>query len=123
MKNYGIGNTFPTSLIRRTVTISPIDKDFFDECIKSYALHSYWGHANTIAAANQFLGVDVTPPSERRAIVLNKFNLPMLDGVLLDGVVVVSPTYVKGYRPPEGEVASPDKIVDWQLLLVAYEYD
>lgn len=121
MKNYGIGNTFPTSLIRRTVTIRPIDKDFFDKCIKSYALlHSYWGHANTIAAANQFLGVDVTPPSERRAIVLDAVNLPTLDGVLLDCIVVVSPTYVKGYRPAEGEVSSPDKILDWQLLLVEF---
>lgn len=121
MKNYGIGNTFPTSLIRRTVTIRPIDKAFYASLVSSDAkLHSYWGHANTIAAANQFLGVDVTPPSARRAISLNSDNLPMLDGVLLDGIIVVSPTYVSGYRPAEGEVSSPDKIVAWQLLLVEF---
>ena len=119
--NLGIGNTFPTSLIRRTVTIHPIDKAFYASLVSSNVkLHSYWGHANTIAAANEFLGVDVTPPSERRAIVLDNFNLPTLDGVLLDGIVVVSPTYSKGYRPAEGEVSTPDKIVDWQLLLVKF---
>ena len=121
MKNYGIGNTFPTSLIRRTVTIHPIDKAFYASLVSSNAkLHSYWGHANTIAAANQFLGMDVTPPSERRAIALNEEKRPMLDGVLLDGIIVVSPTYVTGYRPAEGEVSSPDKILDWQLLLVEF---
>lgn len=120
MSNYGIGNTFPTSLIRRTVTIRPLDKDFFDEFVKKHTLHSYWGHANTIAAANDFLGVDVTPPSARRAIVLTSDNLPTLDGVLLDGIIVVSPTYVAGYRPAEGEVSSPDKIMCWQLLYVEF---
>ena len=120
MKNYGIGNTFPTSLIRRTVCIKPIDKDYLGILVGESNLHSYWGHPNTIEAAKNFLGFDVTPPSARRAIVLTSDNLPTLDGVLLDGIIVVSPTYAAGYRPAEGEVSSPDKIMCWQLLYVEF---
>ncbi len=120
MTNYGIGNTFPMSLARRYCTITPIDKSVLDALSSGAILHSYWGHSNTIEAANAFLGINVTPPRERRAIVLNSNKYPTLDGVLLDGIIVVSPTYVDGYRPAEGEISSPDKILDWQLLFVNF---
>lgn len=117
-KNYGIGNTYPSTLVRRATVQIPISKEYFLTLAEGATLHSFWGHSNTIQAAKAFMGIDVTPIIERPAIVLNADNLPTLFGVLLDGVFVISPTYAKGYRPAEGKVASPEEIVDWQILLV-----
>jgi hypothetical protein len=117
-KNYGIGNTYPSTLVRRAIVQIPISKEYFLSLIDGANLHSFWGHGNTIQAAKAFIGIDVTPKEERPAIVLNADNLPTLFGILLDGVFVISPTYAKGYRPAEGKVASPEEIIDWHILYV-----
>lgn len=115
-----LGNTYPPALVRRQVLVTPISieearalvyGEFFQQFI------SYWGHANTIVAANALLGVDVTPETDRPAITLNEEGFPTLNGKVADKVVVLSPNYAPGYRPQEGEITPPEKIIGWQALL------
>ena len=120
MKTIGIGNTFPPSLIRRRTTFTPIVLDDMHRIIQGKNLQSFWGHANTIAAANAVLGFDVTPPTARRAVVLDNENYPTLDNVRLSAIIVCSPSYRPGYRPAEGAVSAETDIVGWQVLLVEF---
>lgn len=111
-----LGNTFPPALIRRKITVTPISIEVARELLAD-GFQSYWGHANTIITANALLGVNVTPETERPALLLNADNLPTLDGKVANKVVVLSPNYAPGYRPPEGEITPPEKILGWQALL------
>lgn len=115
-----LGNTYPPALIRRKITVTPISIEVARELLAD-GFQSYWGHANTIITANALLGVNVTPETERPALLLNADNLPTLDGNLADKVVVLSPNYASGYRPQEGEITPPEKIIGWQALLWDFE--
>ena len=115
MEKILVGNTFPVALIRRRVLISPVSVAQAKAMLKNFA--SFWGHANTLAAAKEQLGVDVAPKTERPAIQLGEDNFPILDGELFRKVLVLSPSYANGFRPAIGEEVSSDKIVGWQCLL------
>ena len=111
-----VGSAFPLSLIRRRVVIQPCSLTEVREEIKSRPFASFWGHANTLAAANAMLGADVTPRTERPAVALDPDQFPALDGVSYRECFILSPDYAPGFRPKVGEELGPDKIAGWQAL-------
>jgi len=86
---------------------------------------SFWGHANTLAAAEAILGFDRTPGEQRPALRLNEAQLPVLrkgdTEVAFSEVWVLSPTYAPGYRPEIGAEVPIDKIIAWQVLRITFE--
>lgn len=82
--------------------------------------HSFWGHLNTLKIANEILGFDVSPIEERIAVKLNEDSLPVLAGKAFTECWVLSPDYVKGFRPKIGEEVEPEKIVGWQVLKIKW---
>ncbi len=115
-----LGNTFSLTLVNRPVRIEPIALDDLRGRLVQGKVCSFWGHANTLAAANQILARDVTPVIERPALELSKDGLPCLDGVEFSECYVLTPQYRPGFRPAIGvEVTSAD-IVGWQALKITW---
>ncbi len=111
-----IGNSYPLSLVRCEVTIRPETRARLKETMGKRVIHSFWGHANTLAAATAFAGVDLTPATERPALALTPDGLPTLDGVVFRECWVLSPDYAPGFRPRVGEEVPEDVIEGWQVL-------
>ena len=118
MKKILVGNTYPPALIRRKVQITPISIEQAQSLLNS-GFVSFWGHTNTLAAARDQLGVDVTPKTDRPAIVLDDDNFPTCQGTTVSHVLVLSPTYIPGFRPEIGskEEIPAEKVIGWQCLL------
>jgi len=116
-----IGSTYPLTLIRRKVSIAPQPIEALQEEIRSRPINSFWGHNNTLAAAEQLLGAGVKPNSERPAISLDADYYPCLDGECFRECWVMSPDYVQGFRPNIGEEVTTDKIIGWQILKITWE--
>lgn len=116
-----IGSAFPLSLIRRRVVIELCELDWVRGELKNRPFASFWGHANTLAAASAMLGVDITPRTERPAVALDPDQFPALDGVSYRECFILSPDYAPGFRPKVGEELGPDKIADWQALRMRWE--
>lgn len=119
MKTILLGNTFPLTLVRRECRITPIGVEEAKDLL-SLGFVSFWGHANTAAAAQSQLGVDVNPKTERPALVLDKDGLPGLDGVHTNTVLVLSPRYRQGFRPAIGVEVSEEDIEGWDPLLIVF---
>ena len=115
-----IGNSFPLSLIRRSVHIEPIDREELLAAIKGREIVSFWGHANTLSAANGWLGVDLTPKTERPALCLSDDKLPQLDGVEYKTCFILSPDYRSGLRPAIGSEVDAVDILGWQVLKISW---
>jgi hypothetical protein len=116
-----LGNSFPLSLVRRRVVLEPAQPGALREALHARGWKSFWGHANTLAAAGDWLGVDVTPESERPALTLDASGLPMLGGRSYGEVWLLSPEYPEGFRPRVGEEVSPAQISDWRVLRMEFE--
>lgn len=115
-----IGNTFPLSLIRRRVVIEMSTRDVLLSELKDHRVKSFWGHGNTLGAVNAWLGIDVTPETERPALSLNLEDYPQLDGEAFRQCFVLSPDYRSGYRPAIGVEVSPEDILGWQILKLTW---
>ena len=115
-----IGNTYPFNLIRRPARIAPIAADEARRLLAD-GFVSYWGHENTLKVASDYAGVDLTPPTQRPALVLDGENLPSYNGVSTGRVLVLSPEYVPGFRPAIGVEVEAGQILGWQWLLVEFE--
>ena len=116
-----IGNSFPLSLIRRSVSIDPFPTDELRLHLENARLHSFWGHENTLHAASQWLGVDLAPKTERPVVVLSDDGLPQLDSLIFNECFILSPDYRLGFRPVIGaEVASED-IISWTVLKITWK--
>ena len=113
-----VGNAFPLSLVRRAVRITPQQSDAFPRDAKVF---SFWGHSNTLPHVNAFLGLDLTPASERVALSLNGDLLPQLLGEVFRECWIISPNYTENFRPRIGEEISAEKISSWTLLKVVWE--
>lgn len=116
-----IGSTFPLSLVRRRVVIEPLEQERVRLELQCRPFASFWGHVNTLAAANSMLGADVTPRTERPAVALDPNQFPALDGVSYRECFILSPDYAPGFRPKVGEELGPDKIAGWQALRMRWE--
>ena len=119
--NILIGNSFPLPLIRRAVRISLATRQELLQAAAGRPVASFWGHANTLAAARQWLGMDLTPATERPALALSPEQLPMFDGQVYRECYVLSPDYRPGFRPAIGVEVSPQDIIGWQLLHLTWE--
>lgn len=116
-----IGNSFPLSLIRRPVRMFPCSQEELKNALVSGEIVSYWGHRNTLAAANALLGYDLTPRSDRPVVRLTADFLPELEGIKFKECWIVSPNYSSDFRPAIGEEIPPEKIASWQCLKIIFE--
>ena len=116
-----LGNTFPLSLIRRCVAIRPARLAELHERTADQGVVSFWGHANTSAAAEAILGFNPTPKTDRPAVTLDENLLPMLEGMTFYEVWVLSPDYVQGLRPLAGKEVTPAQITGWQVLRITFQ--
>ncbi len=123
MKSFLVGNSFPLSLIRRKVVIEEATMEEFKEVCHEGKLHSFWGHENTRAAAEEVLGVSVKPKEERPAVTLTAEGFPTLDGEVFEVCYVLSPNYRGAFRPKIGEEVSSEQIASWHLLKMIWSED
>ncbi len=119
-QSFLIGNAFPLSLIHKKTTIFPESIDSLHFSLKNYKWESFWGHANTLEIANSILGEDLTPKTERPAIVLDDALLPSLNGQSYSTCWILSPNYTPGFRPSPNTEVSPDKILSWHVLRMTW---
>jgi hypothetical protein len=115
-----LGNSFPLSLIRRRVEIKPVGVESLREELDGREVASFWGHANTLSAARQVLGRDVTPSSERPVLALTPEGLPTLQGVVFHECWILSPNYASGFRPAVGEEVKMEVVTGWQVLKITW---
>ena len=111
-----VGNSFPLTLIRRSVNIKPAVLEQFLDHARHSKIYSFWGHKNTLTAAKEFSGLDVGPSTDRPVLTLSDEGFPMLDGMIFRQCWVLSPDYRSGFRPAVGEEVETDDIIDWQIL-------
>ena len=117
-----IGNSFSLTLIRRSeVRIVECSLGELQAAVRAGAeVYSFWGHANTLAAAERVVGFSLRPKTERPALVCAADGRPMFDGEIFDVCWVLSPDYVSGHRPPIGTEVDDSKIVGWKLLKLTW---
>jgi len=116
-----LGDSWPMTLIRRPVQIEPISIDNLRSWLALGGdFYSFWGHQNTIAAANRLLGVDVTPKTERPAVELTHEGLPTFEGEVFWWAYILNPDYRPGFRPQIGQEVGEEDITGWTCLRVTY---
>ena len=115
-----IGNSFPLSLIRRAVKITPCPLAELTALLPEAKIVSFWGHSNTLAAVNSLLGYDLTPEEQRPVLGLSANNLPRYADNDFTECWVLSPDYYGDFRPAIGEDVPPEKIKSWQCLKVTF---
>ncbi|MFA6929692.1 MAG: hypothetical protein WCT05_05150 [Lentisphaeria bacterium] len=116
-----IGNSFPLSLIRRVVLIRPSSQRELREALTGRRVVSFWGHANTLLAASQYAGCDLTPSRERPTVRLSAECYPCFAAEIFRECWVLSPDYVGNFRPGVGEEVPAEKILGWQVLRLEWD--
>ena len=117
-----IGNSFPLSLVRRArVVVEEQGFAALKEALQDAQAASFWGHSNTLAAAEKVAGVSLAPRTERPALVLSREGLPVLDGETFDKCWLLSPDYRAGLRPEIGAEVAPEGILDWHVLKLTWQ--
>ncbi len=117
-----IGNSFPLSLIRRRVVVEPCPlADLTARLADGEAIASFWGHANTLAAAETLTGRSLKPATERPTLALSPDGLPTLQGHSFRECWILSPDYSENFRPKIGEEVPAEKIRSWQVLRMEWE--
>ena len=116
-----ISNSFPFALIRRKVTVTPVPLSTLCNILHSCDIVSAWGHANTLELANEIVGAELTPQSDRPVITLTEEYFPSLAGRTFTECWLLSPDYTQGFRPKIGEEVPPEAIAGWQVLLLKWE--
>lgn len=115
-----IGNSFPFNLIDRCATITVVEREEFLQQSRGCALHSFWGHANTLEAVERFTGMELTPAVARPVLTLSEQNLPVLDNREFDLCWIVSPIYACSLRPKIGEEVKVDQISGWRIKKIEW---
>ncbi len=115
-----LGSTFPLSLVRRQCSIVPASLASLREKAHLSGWKSFWGHNNTRRVAQEVLGFDPVPASERPALSLDDENFPQLDGQRFCEVWVLSPDYPAGFRPAIGQEVGSENIIGWQCLKISF---
>jgi len=120
-KHVLVGNAFPLSLVTRRVVIEPASVQDLQVAATDSRLHSFWGHANTLAAAQEAMGIAFTPETERPVLVLDEEGYPSLDGMSFEECWIVTPVYVDTFRPKVGEEVPLALIRDWRVLRMRWQ--
>lgn len=115
------GNSFPLSLVRRAVTIRPVEMSYYLELLKNGDWESFWGHENTLAAVRSICSCDLTPKTARPAVTVNSEGYPELFGKQYRKCLVLSPEYEAGFRPVLNSEVPMEKICGWQVLEIDWE--
>lgn len=115
-----VGNSFPLSLIRREVKMEVCKVEAFKRQCQGAQMYSFWGHENTLAAAESVLGMNLKPKMSRPAVVLSEEELPMFEGEVFRECYVLSPNYKADFRPKIGEEVLEEQIASWQLLRLSW---
>lgn len=116
-----LGNSFPMSLIRRSVLIVPRERTALLSALQDHILFSFWGHDNTLLAASRYLGCDLTPPQRRPVICLDSSGLPCFAGRSFHECWLLSPNYVANFRPASGQEVPESAIMSWQVLHLSWQ--
>jgi hypothetical protein len=117
-----IGNSFPLSLIRRKVVVTPASLDQLREAIAaSQGVCSFWGHRNTLVSAEAMIGHKLAPLVDRPVLALSPNQKPYFEQHEFSDCWVVSPNYVENFRPAISEEVPVEKIRDWQVLHMYWE--
>lgn len=95
--------------------------DDLQSALRGAEVHSFWGHRNTVHAAEKIAGVTLFRESERPAITLSEDRKPVLDDIEFDTCWVLSPDYISGFRPDIGQEVTPEQITGWQILKISWE--
>ena len=119
-----IGNSFPFSLVRcERMVAEAMSLADLRAAIAGSEVVSFWGHANTRAAAEAVLGVSLAPRSDRPALTLSPEGLPMLDGDAFETCWLLSPDYPEGFRPAIGVEVGPEQIKGWHVLKLTWQQE
>lgn len=118
-----LGSTFSLALIRREVCVIPSELATLRAVIRERGFVSFWGHANSIQAANELLGCDVTPTRERPAVCVSPAGYPMLDEQVFRECWILTPNYAPGFRPAIGQEIHPEHITGWHVLQMKWIED
>ena len=117
-----VGNSFPFSLVRcERLVVEQRSLAELKSLLSEKEVESFWGHANTRAAAETVLGASLTPRTERPALTLSPEGLPMLHGEAFDECWLLSPDYPKGFRPAIGMEVDLEDIKGWQVLKLKWQ--
>lgn len=120
-KHFITGNSFPMGLICRGVRIFPETLENYRLALAQSGWSSYWGHPNTLAAAAQQCGVDLTPRTERPALTVDAEGYPVLDNERFAECWVLTPEYKAGFRPALQSEVSSDQISGWKVLHMIWD--
>lgn len=115
-----VGNTFPLTLIRRKIVISPEPLPGLQLAASGKRIASFWGHANTLCSASKVTELDLTPRTERPVLELSSEGLPMLDGQVFQECWVISPDYRENFRPNVNQTVDAINIINWQCLKISW---
>jgi hypothetical protein len=115
------GNSFPLSLVRRPVRIEPVSlAELRRRLHAATAIHSFWGHPETLPIAEKLIGCPLGAAPSRPALRLNEDFLPTLNGRVFDECWILTPAYPVGYRPAIGGGA-PAVSDNWLALRIWWE--
>lgn len=116
-----VGNTFPMTLIRgHRVTVEELPISRLRELAMGRKIRSFWGHTNSLAAAEAVAGISLAPRTERPTVTLDEDRLPTLDGEGFAVCYVLSPDYAEAVRPAIGAEYATREIAGWHLLRLTW---
>lgn len=109
------------SLIRRPVRIEPVTLDALRKRLQTAtAIHSFWGHPETLPLAEKLMGRSLAPSSFRPALQLSKDGRPMLNRRAFDECWILTPVYPAGFRPTFSGSLPPRKAENWLALRIRW---
>lgn len=115
-----VGNTFPLTLMRRQLMVEPVPLVVFREEAEEKRIVSFWGHANTLHAASEAVGFDLSPAEERPVLELSPEGFPMLGGKAFRECWVISPDCRQNFRLFVNRALEPEDISGWQCLRISW---
>jgi hypothetical protein len=115
-----IGNSFPVSLIRTKVVFEPQPLTALQAALAGKRICSYWGHPNTLAAANRVVGADLTPAHHRPSLKVTANGLPRMGQLQFDECWILAPACAIPNRPGIGEELDIDAIKEWRVLKLTW---
>lgn len=116
-----IGNTFPLTLMRRSLTVEVVPLEEFRRAVAGKRIVSFWGHPNTLHAASTAAGFDLTPREERPVLTLSPEAFPMLDGEVFRECWIISPDSRRNFCPSPNNELKLDDIQSWQCLRLVWK--
>lgn len=88
--------------------------------LRTREIHSFWGHNNSLVAASQFTGYDLTPRKNRPAIVLDNEGFPILGGISSREILIFPPEYPEDFRAAIGQEIAVSQILGFRPVLLTF---